>query len=242
MGFKIELKEASYGYEGGGELLRGIDFAVRPGEVLGVVAPVGGGKSTFLKLAAGLLRPRSGRLIVDGADFWGMGVKENYRLRSRMGFDFQEAALVVNMTIFQNLALPLRYHGAMGEGEIGRLVDGWLARMELSSFRDSLPAALSSGLKRRVSFIRTVITPREFYFWDEPTQGANTAFIEAVVASIGEAKKRGASSIFATQNAPFLGRVADRVLVLSGGRIAYMGPLESGRIPVAIASEGMLRE
>ena len=229
-------------YYGEAQVLKKVSITVEEGQVAVMLGPNGHGKSTLLKLAAGLLRPRGGSLFVDGADFWGMGVKENYRLRSRMGFDFQEAALVVNMTIFQNLALPLRYHGLMGEGEIGRLVDGWLARMELSSFRDSLPAALSSGLKRRVSFIRTVITPREFYFWDEPTQGANTAFIEAVVASIGEAKKRGASSIFATQNAPFLGRVADRVLVLSGGRIAYMGPLESGRIPVAIASDGMLRE
>nr|HPM42038.1 ATP-binding cassette domain-containing protein [bacterium] len=157
-------------------------------------------------------------------------------------FRIAEAALVVNMTIFQNLALPLRYHGAMGEGEMAGLIDGWLERMELSPFRDSLPAALSSGLKRRVSFIRTVITPREFYFWDEPTQGASSAFIEAVVASVGEAKGRGASSVFATQNASFLGRVADRVLVLREGRVAYLGPLESGRIPVAIASEGMLRE
>lgn len=242
MPFRIELKDVHYAYEGFGEILHDVSFAVAPGEVLGFVAPVGGGKSTLLKLAAGLIRPTAGDLLIDGRRFWGLSVAEHYALRSRMGFDFQEAALIVNMTIFANLALPLRYHGMMPEREIADAVDGWLARFELAPYRDKLPAALSAGLRRRASCIRSLLLGREFFFWDEPTQGASPSFFDFLVGAIVDLKKNGIGAIVTTQNARFLSQVADRMVALEGGRIHYDGPLQEGRIPVAIAGEGMLRE
>lgn len=242
MPFRIELKGVHYAYAGEGTILHDVGFSAAPGDVVGIVAPVGGGKSTLLKLAAGLIRPTRGELHVDGKNFWGLTVEEHYALRSRMGFDFQEAALIVNMTVFANLALPLRYHGGKSEREIAEAVDGWLARFELAPYRDHLPAALSAGLRRRVSCIRALLLGRDFFFWDEPTQGASPSFVEFVVGTIGENRRRGIGAMVTTQNAAFLSRVADRVVVVEGGKVRYCGPLEGGRIPVAIAGEGMLRE
>jgi len=242
MGFSLELKGVGYSYEGIGRVLSGVGFSLEAGEVLGIISHVGGGKSTLLKIAAGIIRPQEGELLIDGVDFWSRPVPFHYDTRRRMGFDFQEAALIANMTIFQNLALPLRYHGERSEREITDFVDEKLNDLELSAFRDRLPAALSAGLRRRVSFLRAVLERREFYFWDEPTQGASSAFMATVADAITEAKGRGAGSLVATQNSSFLARVASRILVLDDGGVKFFGQMEGGRIPVAVETEGMLRE
>lgn len=241
MGYKIELKNISFGYDRESEIISGMNLSVLPGEVLGVVAPVGGGKSTLLKLCAGLVRPSGGELLINKRSFWSLSNKENYEIRRVMGFDFQESALIVNMTIFQNLALPLKYHALMSDNDIVKIVDDWLGRFELKKYRDSLPAILSAGLRRKVSFIRAMLLGREFFFWDESSEGADETFESVLVDTIIAKKKMGAGSIVVTQRADFLARTADKVLVMSGGKSRYLGPLEGGKIPVAVDAKGMLR-
>ncbi len=242
MHFKIELKDVSFAYEGCQPALSGITVTLSQGEVVGLVAGVGGGKSTFLKVCAGLLGPSAGEVVIDGRRFWDMDDIEQNALRRRMGFDFQEGALIANMTVFQNLALPMLYHGRGASSEIKAEVDGWLARMRIERYRDVLPAALSAGLRRRVSYIRAMMTDGAYFFWDEPTEGGDELHAGMVAEALIEKRRAGRGSLVSTQNSSFLARVADRVIVLEDGRICYDGPLERGRIPVDIKVEGMLRE
>ncbi|MDO8806478.1 MAG: ATP-binding cassette domain-containing protein [Elusimicrobiota bacterium] len=226
MAVKIELKDLSFAYEGGEDIVRSASFSVSPGEVLAVVAPVGAGKTTLLKLCAGLLPPTGGSLLVDGKNFWELSAGGQLELRHRMGFSFQEAALVANMNVFDNLALPLRYYGDLAESEIESSINAWLGRLNLGAAGKSLPAALSSGVRQKVSFIRTALLGRDFLFWDSPTQDADDAFISLLGDEIQEQKKKGVGQLLTTQSRGLLFRSADRVLTLDGGKIGYLGPLK----------------
>ncbi|MBU2574512.1 MAG: ATP-binding cassette domain-containing protein [Elusimicrobia bacterium] len=224
MPVKLELKDVSFAYEGGEDIVRSASFSVSPGEVLAIVAQVGAGKTTLLKLCAGLLPPVEGSLLVDGNNFWDLSVIGQLELRHRLGFSFQEAALIANINVFDNLALPLRYYGDMAENEIERSINAWLERLNLRPVSKSLPAALSSGVRQKVSFIRTVLLGRDFFFWDNPTQDADAAFTKRIGEEIHEQKKKGVGQILTTQNRELLSRSADRVLTLAGGRISTCAP------------------
>ncbi|MFH1829455.1 MAG: ATP-binding cassette domain-containing protein [Pseudomonadota bacterium] len=232
MTFKIELKHVSFAYEGSAPILDRIDVSLRAGEVVGLVSAVGGGKSTFLKICAGLIEPTSGEVIIDDKKFWNLTNKEQNELRSQMGFDFQEGALIANMNVFGNLALPMRYHGRASEKEIIREIDGWLERMQIKRYRDVLPAALSAGLKRRVSYIRAMMVEGIYYFWDEPTEGTDDEHATTLKNTLLEKKGKGIGSLVSTQNASFLRKTADRVIALDDGKVRYDGALKDGRIPV----------
>ncbi len=242
MSFKIELKRVSFAYEGSAPILDGVDISLRGGEVVGLVSGVGGGKSTFLKICAGLIQPTSGEVIIDEKKFWSLSDREQNEIRRQMGFDFQEGALIANMSVFSNLALPLRYHGRVTEREIKRMIDEWLSRMGIAQCRDVLPAALSAGLKRRVSYIRAMMVDGIYYFWDEPTEGADEKYASVLKNTVLDKKKMGIGSLVSTQNASFLRQIADRAILLDNGKIRYDGPLKEGRIPVDITGKEMLQE
>ena len=234
---RIELQDVSFAYDGGGPMFTGVGCSVGAGEVLAIVAPVGEGKSTLLKVCAGILRPSRGQLIIDGRQFWNLSTIEQNDMRRRMGFNFQEAALIANMSISNNLALPLRYHGELSESKIRELIDEWLRRLGLVAYRDSLPAALSLGLRRRVSFIRAMLAGDDFFFWDEPTQEASVDFSDLVVQTVMDKKRQGAAQVMVTQNADLMKSAADRAIVIQGGKVRYYGPLREGGIPVDISAD-----
>ncbi len=242
MTVRIELKDVTVAHEGSTPIFEALNAKFRDGEIVGLVSAVGGGKSTFLKICAGLIKPTSGEVMIGGSRFWSLTDLERNRIRRRMGFDFQEGALIANMTVYQNLALPLRYHGKMPEEQIPKAIDEWLERMHVARYRDVLPAALSAGLKRRVSYIRLMMTDGEYLFWDEPTEGSDERHARLIAETLERRKSEGAGSLVSTQNGTFLRRIADRVMVLDDGRIAYDGPLERGRLPVELEAEGMLRD
>ena len=226
MPFKLELKDASFAYEGGDNLVESASFSVCPGEVLAVVAPIGMGKSTLLKLCAGLLTPVKGELLIDGKVFTDLSMIEQNELRYRMGLYFQQAVLIANLNVFDNLALPLRYYGETTEAGISRSINAWLERLDLASVAESLPAALSTNVRQKVAFIRTMLLGRDFFFWDEPTQNADAEFTELIEAEILQQKRKGAGQILSTQDEELLLKSADTVLMLDGGRITYYGPLK----------------
>ncbi|MBN1283459.1 MAG: ATP-binding cassette domain-containing protein [Proteobacteria bacterium] len=241
MRFSIEINDVTFAYEGCQPTFSGITATLKQGEVVGLVAAVGGGKSTFLKLCAGLLPPTSGEVVIEGKRFWALSEMEQNALRRRMGFDFQEGALIANMTVFQNLGMPMVYHGRGTRAEIKAEVDGWLALMRMDRYWNMLPAALSAGLRRRVSYIRAMMTDGAYFFWDEPTEGGDELHSRRVTEAIAEKKKAGRGSLVSTQDLSFLASVADRVLVLRDGRICYDGPLKGGKIPVESELKGMVK-
>lgn len=242
MSFSIELKKVSFGYDESKVIVKDATLAAKPAGVLAIIAPVGDGKSTLLKIFAGLIRPDDGEVIIDGRSFWELSQTEQNDIRRRMGFDFQEGALIANMTIFDNLAFPLRYHGDMSEKEITDKVDTWLKTLDLFCYRGSLPASLSMGLRRRVSFIRSTLLGVDFFFLDEPTEGADLKFTTMIIDDIKLKKSSGAGLVITTKNKELLSKAADQVIILEKGKIRYLGPLKDHLMPVDISVEAMLRE
>jgi phospholipid/cholesterol/gamma-HCH transport system ATP-binding protein len=205
----IELKNVSFAYEGQAVLLRDVSFAVAQGEVFIITGPAGSGKSTLLKICAGLVEPSSGTVIIDGYDFWRLSGKDQNDLRRRMGFDFQDGALIANVSVSGNLALPLKYHESFPPEEIEKLVDGWIEKTELEAYRNLLPAALSAGLKRRASFARAMLCGSKIFFWDAPDQVMDKGYQRLLEAAISELKARDVSSVIAAGDKGYLKQLVD---------------------------------
>lgn len=219
IGFNIELKNISFAYEGSPLLVKDINLSAKAGEIVVISADTGSGKSTLIKICAGLLEPIKGELIINEKNFWGLNIREQNQIRRKMGLDFQEAALITNMTIKGNLELPLRYHGDIPENKVSPLVDEWLSKCEIENYKNMLPAALSTGLRRRVSFIRAVLSGKNFLFFDDPTQGREDGFLERIVETILEKKENRISSIITTKDKSLIEKVADRVVIFKDGKI-----------------------
>ena len=215
----IKISDISFSYDSSEIILNGVSLSLTSGEVLAVVAPVGSGKSTLLKVCAGLVQPTIGEVLIDNKNVWNLSNVERGNLRRRMGFVFQEAALIANMSIFKNLELPLSYHGVMAAGDIERSILDWLKKLDLDVYRDDLPAALSVGLRRRVSFARAMLTGSDYFFWDDPTAGVADGFVEVIRDAIVEKKSGGSAQMIVTQDKDLMNSVADRTIVLKDGRV-----------------------
>lgn len=217
MGFSLSLRNVSFSYSPS-PLLQQVSLVLSPGEVVVVEGKTGCGKSTLLKICAGLLEPLKGEVQIDGTSVWHLSTMRQNNLRCQMGFFFQEAALIANMPIFQNLALPLRYRN-VPESQISKEIDHWLKSMELFSYRDLLPAALSMGLKRQVGYIRMMMVDARLLFWDEPAVGMSPEFVSTLIAVIEERKRRGVASVISTQDHRLFREVVDRLVRLVDGRL-----------------------
>ena len=219
----IKISDVGFSYDPTQVVLDGVSLSLTSGDVLAVAAPVGGGKSTLLKVCAGLVRPTTGEVLIDNKQVWNLSDVERGKLRRRMGFVFQEAALIANMSIFNNLALPLSYHGILPAKKIEGVIVEWLKKLNLDGYRDDLPAALSVGLRRRVSFVRSMLIGSDYFFWDDPTAGVADSFAEVIKDAVLEQKERGAVQMIVTQDEDLMNAVADRTIVLRDGRVASSG-------------------
>jgi len=211
---KIRIDGVTFSYEKGEPVIDDFTLDLSSGEVVALISPVGGGKSTLLKICAGLIQPNIGEVFIENKNVWNLSEVERGELRRRMGFVFQEAALIANMSIFKNLELPLSYHGVMPIDEIESVISSWLAKFELNEYRNKLPAALSLGLRRRVSFIRAMLTGSDYFFWDDPTAGVADGFSETIRDAILEHRSRGAVQIIVTGDEDLMKSVADRIVVV----------------------------
>src|SRR5262249_3830558 len=139
-------------------------------ESLAIVGPSGTGKSVLLKHLIGLIRPDSGRVLVDGTDLWGLSHIERNRLRRKFGMSFQEGALFDSMSVFDNVAFPLRRSGRRPK-EVRDRVHECLETVHLEGVDDKRPGELSGGMRRRVGFARAIAHEPEILLFDEPNTG-----------------------------------------------------------------------
>lgn len=207
---KIKLDFIAFAYEGAMPLIKGLNLFVGTGEVVLISGGAGSGKSTLLKICAGLIEPTSGEVAMDGSRFWALSDIERGDIRRRMGFDFQESALIANMTISGNLALPLRYHGELTEPEIKRTIGEWLERMSLSDYANLMPAALSMGLRRRASFARAMICGKSAFFFDDPAAVVDIEYRRIFEDTVRQKKREGAALFIATGDPSYLADLVDK--------------------------------
>ena len=180
----IEFENVSISFEQR-QVLDGISFQLMHGETKAIFGVAGSGKSTLLKLALGLLRPDSGRIVVLGEEVTSMTEDQLFELRRRVGIVFQESALFDSLTVRENVAFRLYEEGQVSEEEIEKRVREALSFVELEHTVDMFPSELSGGMRRRVGIARTIITHPEVLLYDSPTGGldpvTSNTIIELVV-------------------------------------------------------------
>lgn len=211
---------------GGVPILDGIDLEVNRGELVALVGPSGAGKSILLKHVIGLIPPDRGDVLLDGESVCRARARELARLRLRMGYVFQDAALLDSLTIRENLRLALSDarcaadpgHETRRTAEVLQLVNLPPAAL------DRRPAELSGGMRKRVGVARAVINSPELVLYDEPTTGLDPTNVEAINRLILAARDRyGATSVVVTHDLDSLVGLADRVVLLLGGKVRFDG-------------------
>ncbi len=218
----IRLTGVSKGF-GGTSVLTGLDLEVPTGTTLAVIGRSGTGKSVLLKCVARLLYADAGFVMVGGEDVGQADPRALRRIRSRMGYVFQFAALFDSMTIGENVEAPLRREG-VPPTEARRRAEAVLERVGLGGSADSLPAELSGGMRKRAGIARAVVAEPDYLLYDEPTTGLDpvtTAVIDELM--VGLKRDLGATGIVVTHDIRSALRVADSVALLHEGRLHTEG-------------------
>jgi phospholipid/cholesterol/gamma-HCH transport system ATP-binding protein len=207
-------------------VLDGISFSVAPGESLVIVGPSGTGKSVLLKHLIGLVRPDSGKVFVAAEDLWALSHVERNRVRKKFGMSFQEGALFDSMSVFDNIAFPLRRSGRPA-AEVRSRVKECLEIVHLPNVEDKRPSELSGGMRRRVGFARAIAHEPEILLFDEPNTGLDpimTDIIDEVIMELRE--KMNPTIVTITHHMESARKIGDRVALLYGGKILYDAPPE----------------
>jgi phospholipid/cholesterol/gamma-HCH transport system ATP-binding protein len=179
----IEFEEVSMAFEEK-QVIDLISFQLMHGETKAIFGVAGSGKSTILKLALGLLRPDSGRIMVLGEEVTSMTEDQLFELRRRVGIVFQESALFDSLTVRENVAFRLYEEGTVSEEEIEKRVREALSFVELENTVDMYPSELSGGMRRRVGIARTIITHPEVLLYDSPTGGLDPVTSNTIIELI----------------------------------------------------------
>ncbi len=206
------------------EVLRGLDLDVRLGETLCILGGSGCGKSVLLKCIAGLLRPTAGSIKVDGDEIMGMRESDLVEVRKKIGFVFQNSALFDSLTVFENVAYPVREHRKATEEELVKIVKDRLAIVGLDGTQEKLPAELSGGMRKRVALARAVAADPRIVLYDEPTTGLDPANARRIDLLIRELQRRlSVTGIVVTHDIASAFAVADRMALMAEGVIRAQG-------------------
>lgn len=205
-------------------VLDGIDLSIAEGESLVVVGPSGTGKSVLLKHLIGLIAPDSGKVYVDGQDFWALSDTERTEVRKKFGMSFQEGALFDSMTVFENVAFPLRRSGRP-LAEVRKRVRDCLDLVHLPNVEGKRPSELSGGMRRRVGFARAIAHQPEILLFDEPNTGLDPIMTDVIDEVILELKERlDVTIVTITHHMESARKIGDRVALIHGGRLLYQAP------------------
>jgi phospholipid/cholesterol/gamma-HCH transport system ATP-binding protein len=224
----IELERVHLGF-GDRMILEDVSFLAQKGETIVVVGESGTGKSTTLKLILRLLVPDSGKVYVDGRDICGLSFGEALEIRKRIGMVFQGAALFDSMTIFENVAYPLREHTDYDEDEIERRVREKLELVELEpdTVMELLPSELSGGMRKRVGIARAIADDPLIMLYDEPTSGLDPLTTGTITRLIIKLQRElGVTSVVVSHDIRSVFRMATYVALLAERRIRFFGTPE----------------
>jgi phospholipid/cholesterol/gamma-HCH transport system ATP-binding protein len=206
-----------------------MDFRIMAGEFVLVIGPTRSGKSLLVELCAGLLRPESGRVIVFGSDWAELSDVEQTTMRLRIGTVLQQPGLLNNMTVYNNVALPLRYHrSGVGEMERHTAVMAELEAFRLTGVRDRFPAQLTLGEARCAAIARAMVLNPDMLLLDDVAGGLDADMLSLLTLYLDECRRKRAVTIVATlrMSSSLLER-ADRVALLRGGRLDAIGSRET---------------
>ena len=225
----VELRKLTFGY-GEHAVLDEVSLCIPRGKVTALIGPMGGGKTTTLRLMGGQSRPWSGQMLFDGQDIGPMDQKQLFAIRRRMGMLFQFAALFADISVFENVAFPLREHTDLPESLIRDIVLMKLNAVGLRNARDLMPSELSGGMAKRVGIARAIALDPELVMYDEPFSGLDPISLRVAARLIRQLNdSMGLTSIFASHELIQTLEIADHVVILDHGKVAFQGTVEEVR-------------
>src|SRR5881398_2219852 len=212
---------------GGQPVLQGVNLDVPRGKVTTVIGKSGGGKSVLLKHMIGLLKPDRGQVLVDEVDITTLGSHELNEVRKKFAMLFQGAALFDSLTVFENVAFPLREKTKLKEAEIEEKVLEMLDQVGLTGMGHKFPAELSGGMRKRAGLARALVMGPEIILFDEPTTGLDPLLGKSIHELIRKMHNTfGFTGVMVSHDIPEVFKVSDRVAMLANGVIAEVGPTE----------------
>jgi phospholipid/cholesterol/gamma-HCH transport system ATP-binding protein len=201
-------------------VLDGVDLRLERGETVCVIGGSGSGKTTLARILVGLDAPTAGQILLDGVDLASLSGLDRFAARRRFAMVFQKAALLDSMTVFDNVAFPLREETDFDEDEIRRRVLAQLGELDVLDAAGQLPGELSGGMAKRVGIARAMVTEPEILVYDEPTSGLDPLTSRVVDGLIEHMRERFlVTSLVITHDMVTALEVADRVALLSRGKI-----------------------
>ena len=219
----IEIRSLHFSY-GDLEVLRGLSLNIPRGQVVAILGGSGSGKSTLLKLIGGQLRPEQGSVTVEGKNVHQLDSDQLYELRLQMGMMFQTSGLFSDLSVYENVAFPIRENFDIPEELVRHLVLMKLHAVGLRGARDMMPGDLSGGMTRRVALARAVATDPTLLMYDEPFAGLDPISLNPIVELIRNLNQAsGLTSIVVTYDVHEALKVADYVYVIGDGKILGKG-------------------
>jgi phospholipid/cholesterol/gamma-HCH transport system ATP-binding protein len=219
----VECRNVSFGY-GERRILQDVSFTVPRGKVTALMGASGGGKTTVLRLVGGQVRPQQGEVLFDGLNVATLDYAGLYQVRRRMGMLFQFGALFTDLSVFDNVAFPLREHSGLPENLVRDIVLMKLNAVGLRGARDLMPSEISGGMARRVALARAIALDPDLVMYDEPFAGLDPISLGTAAQLIRRLNDTlGITSIVVSHDLEETFRIADRVIVLANGGIAAQG-------------------
>lgn len=218
-GVGVQVRDLRKSYDGR-EVLMGLNFEVKPGEIFVIMGPSGSGKSVLLKHIIGLEEPDEGEIIIEGQSIQSPEVMAKYR----MAMVFQSGALFNSMTVGENVGLYLAEHRLKAPEEIARIVSESLEVVGLKGTEDKMPSQLSGGMKKRVAIARALVVEPQLILYDEPTSELDPLSSVVVAEEIVHLNQRiGVTSLVVSHDRDLAFGVAHRIAVIQEGRILTIG-------------------
>lgn len=222
----IELRDVKKRL-GSRQILDGMTLSVPKGMNFVLMGPSGSGKSVTLKHVIGILRPDSGSVQVDGQEVPAMDRLQLMTLRKRMGYLFQNGALINWLTVADNVALPLREHGQLAKSEVEQRVQEVLGLVGMQHAAAQFPPSISGGMKLRTGLARALVTNPEYVLYDEPNAGLDPIISKQIHELIVEVRDRlGVTGLIVTHSRACAVQCGDRIGILENGRLGLEGTVD----------------
>jgi phospholipid/cholesterol/gamma-HCH transport system ATP-binding protein len=209
---------------GSNQVLKGANLSIYQGEITTVIGKSGMGKSVLLKHIIGLLKPDSGRILFQGSPLYEMKRADIDKLKAKFSYVFQDTALFDSMSVYENIALPLKEATSLPKGEIRTRVRDKMELFDLEGIDNNYPSQLSGGMKKRVALARALVTEPEIVLFDEPTTGLDPIRKSAVHSMISDYQRRlGFTGVVISHDIPDIFYISQRVAMLDEGKIRFEG-------------------
>jgi len=219
----IEIRDLDY-TRGRRQIFRELDITIKRGKITAIMGPSGTGKTTLLSLITRQLRPDRGSILVDGIDVSALNQRDLYRFRRRFGMLFQNGALLTDLSVFENVAFPLREHTKLPNRLIRHVVLTKLHAVGLRGAADMMPSELSGGMARRVALARAIVMDPNILIYDEPFVGLDPISMGVIVRLVRQMNDAlGISSILVSHDVQEIAAVADCSYLIADGKVAASG-------------------